>query len=103
MMVPAVTCNPPTGWCARGVGLASHCAAGVGLRCASGFGHPAALGRRSMRANLLNLSLAVALAASPAAVRAGPAEDQYAVAAGHYNQKRWKLAAEEFQTFLKDF
>jgi len=66
-------------------------------------GHPAALGRREMRANLLNLSLAVVLAASPALVWAGPAEDQYAVAAGHYNQKRWKLAAEEFRKFLADF
>jgi cellulose synthase operon protein C len=32
--------------------------------------------------------------------KAGPAEDQYAVAAGHYKQKRWKFAAEEFQAFL---
>ncbi len=56
-----------------------------------------------MRANLLNLRLAGALAASPALAWAGPAEDQYAVAAGHYNQKRWKLAAEEFRRFLTDY
>ncbi|HEV3022212.1 MAG TPA: tetratricopeptide repeat protein, partial [Pirellulales bacterium] len=55
-----------------------------------------------MRANLLNLSLALALV-MPGAARAGPAEDQYAVAAGHYNQKRWKLAAEEFRKFLADY
>lgn len=36
-------------------------------------------------------------------VSAGPAEDQYAVAAGHYQQARWKLAAEEFSTFLADY
>ena len=65
--------------------------------------HPAALGRREMRVNLLNLSLAIAVAATPALAWAGPAEDQYAVAAGHYNQKRWKLAAEEFQRFLTDY
>jgi TolA-binding protein len=55
-----------------------------------------------MRATLLNLSLALALAA-PSLARAGPAEDQYAVAAGHYNQKRWQLAAEEFRRFLADY
>ncbi|HVX09828.1 MAG TPA: tetratricopeptide repeat protein [Pirellulales bacterium] len=36
-------------------------------------------------------------------VLAGKAEDQYAVAAGHYKQKRWKFAADEFQTFLADY
>jgi TolA-binding protein len=43
------------------------------------------------------------LAISAGGTLAGPAEDQYAVAAGHYKQKRWKFAAEEFQTFLTDF
>ncbi|MGH7137809.1 MAG: tetratricopeptide repeat protein, partial [Pirellulales bacterium] len=46
--------------------------------------------------------LAVSLAL-PSAVLAGPAEDQYAVAAGHYKQKRWKFAADEFQSFLADY
>ncbi|MBN2293487.1 MAG: tetratricopeptide repeat protein, partial [Pirellulales bacterium] len=32
-----------------------------------------------------------------------PADDQYAVAAGHYSQKQWELAAEEFTTFLENF
>lgn len=46
--------------------------------------------------------LALALAAAAGVVWAGPAEDQFAVAAGHYQAKRWKLAAEEFQAFLAD-
>jgi TolA-binding protein len=47
-------------------------------------------------------SLALALLDGPRAW-AGPAEDQYAVAAGHYQQARWKLAAGEFRTFLADY
>lgn len=39
----------------------------------------------------------------PAAVQAGPAENQYAVAAGHYKEKRWKFAAEEFEAFLTSY
>ncbi|MBN2577458.1 MAG: tetratricopeptide repeat protein [Pirellulales bacterium] len=34
---------------------------------------------------------------------AGQPEDQFAVAAGHYEAQRWDLAAEEFQTFLQQF
>jgi TolA-binding protein len=34
---------------------------------------------------------------------AGPAEDQYAVAAGHYAAGRWRLASEEFGAFLTQF
>ncbi|HET6882911.1 MAG TPA: tetratricopeptide repeat protein [Pirellulales bacterium] len=49
---------------------------------------------------MLFVTAAMALAAGHAL--AGPAEDQYAVAAGHYKEKRWKFAAEEFQTFLAD-
>jgi cellulose synthase operon protein C len=41
------------------------------------------------------------LAASSAL--AGPAEDQYAVAAGHYAAGRWRLAVEEFDLFLDRF
>ena len=48
------------------------------------------------------LGLCLALAGERFAV-AGPAEDQFAVAAGHYQQQRWKLAAAEFRTFLADF
>ncbi|HEX5442704.1 MAG TPA: tetratricopeptide repeat protein [Pirellulales bacterium] len=49
------------------------------------------------------LALALSLAAAADVVWAGPAEDQFAVAAGHYKAKRWKLAAEEFQAFLADY
>ncbi|HVA48118.1 MAG TPA: tetratricopeptide repeat protein [Pirellulales bacterium] len=47
--------------------------------------------------------VAVVLALPCATAAAGPAEDQYAVAAGHYQQKRWKFAADEFRTFLADY
>jgi cellulose synthase operon protein C len=43
----------------------------------------------------------VLLTASPGA--ADEADDQYAVAAGHYDAGRWDLAAEEFQAFLQKF
>jgi TolA-binding protein len=58
-----------------------------------------------MRALSSNKSVLVLVAslALPSAVLAGPAEDQYAVAAGHYKQKRWKFAADEFQSFLADY
>jgi TolA-binding protein len=45
--------------------------------------------------------LGVALFALPG--RADEADDQYAVAAGHYAQERWKFAAEEFQAFLAKY
>lgn len=47
--------------------------------------------------------IAVAMVSLCAPVVAGPAEDQFAVAAGHYKQKRWKFAADEFRTFLADY
>ena len=43
--------------------------------------------------------MAGALFAAP--IRADEADDQFAVAAGHYAQQRWKLAVEEFQAFLE--
>jgi TolA-binding protein len=45
-------------------------------------------------------TIAVALAAQ---VRADPADDQFAVAAGHYSRGRWQMAADEFQIFLRDY
>ena len=48
------------------------------------------------------ISLISALACGSFVV-AGPAEDQYALGAGQYQQQRWKLAAAEFRTFLADF
>jgi cellulose synthase operon protein C len=47
-------------------------------------------------AGMLGLLAAVSLSA-------GEAEDQFAVAAGHYDAGRWELAAEEFQSFLQKF
>ncbi len=44
--------------------------------------------------------LGAVLAAVGRAATAGEAEEQYAVAAGHYAVGRWRLAAEEFQVFL---
>jgi TolA-binding protein len=49
------------------------------------------------------LVLAAALLTQPAVPSwAGEADDQFAVAAGHYAAQRWSLAAEEFQKFLAD-
>lgn len=35
--------------------------------------------------------------------RASEADDQFAVAAGHYDRQQWKLAVAEFQTFLQKY
>ncbi len=40
---------------------------------------------------------------SMATVRAEPADDQYRLAAVHYQHKRWDLAASEFRTFLAEY
>jgi TolA-binding protein len=45
----------------------------------------------------------VAMALAAARAGADEAEDQYAVAAGHYAQGRWQLAVDEFKTFLHDY
>lgn len=39
----------------------------------------------------------------PWAARADEADEQYAIAAGHYAQQRWKLAAEYFDSFLSKY
>ena len=53
----------------------------------------------------MNLGMATVLAALLLAVaaRADEADDRYAIAAGHYGQERWKMAVEEFRTFLDAF
>ena len=56
---------------------------------------------RNFRCSLLAF-VAVALIAGAHKAWAEPADDQYAVAAGHYAQGRWELAVEEFDQFLKD-
>ena len=49
------------------------------------------------------IAVLVAMALVAARASADEAEDQYAVAAGHYAQGRWQLAVDEFQTFLRDY
>ena len=44
--------------------------------------------------------VAWAMLAPAEGARAGEADDQFAIAAGHYQRQDWKLAAEEFRTFL---
>jgi TolA-binding protein len=57
-----------------------------------------------MRAIIVKCVLAAALVKALAAVAcAGPGDDQFAVAAGHYAARRWQLAAEEFQRFQSEF
>jgi len=53
----------------------------------------------------VSVALVVALAAvlTSRSLRADPADDQYAVAAGFYSREDWDLAAEEFRAFLDDY
>lgn len=48
-------------------------------------------------------ALAVRCEQAHSAADLAEADDQYAVAAGHYAQQRWKLAAEEFRTFVTKY
>lgn len=52
---------------------------------------------------VLGIWIAAIMAAIAAPLRAEEADDQYTVAAGHYDNERWKLAAEEFQKFLEKY
>ncbi len=50
------------------------------------------------------VALIVWFAIAPAApLHADEADDQFAVAAGHYDRQQWKLAVEEFRTFVQKF
>ncbi|MCC7085589.1 MAG: tetratricopeptide repeat protein [Pirellulales bacterium] len=49
------------------------------------------------------LSVLLACFALAPVVHADQADDQFAVAAGHYSAKRWQLAIDEFRTFLREF
>ena len=60
-------------------------------------------GRFVVRPWLPVLLFALAAIAVPNTSRADDANDQYAVAAGHYAEQRWKFAAEEFQAFLEKY
>ncbi len=69
-----------------------------------------ALGRRPLLALFLaaGVLFAAPARALPPAGRSndppnGQADDQFAVAAGHYAEQRWKLAVEEFQVFLQEY
>lgn len=57
-----------------------------------------------MLRGLLPIGMAIAgLALAAGTLRADEADDQFAVAAGHYAAGRWELAAEEFQNYLEQF
>lgn len=58
---------------------------------------------RAFRFLLFPISVAVAVSFGGLPAVGAPADDQFAVAAGHYKQQRWKLAAEEFSVFLNKF
>ncbi|MCH8241282.1 MAG: hypothetical protein IH897_01575 [Planctomycetes bacterium] len=47
------------------------------------------------------LSILLVATLAPAFSLADEADDQYAVAAGHYARKRWELAVEEFREYLQ--
>lgn len=53
--------------------------------------------------NLAFLLVVWAMFASSATLRADAPDDQFAVAAGHYDRGRWKLAVEEFRVFLQKY
>jgi len=60
-----------------------------------------AVSRSLLFTGALAAALAGLLLSTPAG--ADEADDQYAVAAGHYARQRWKFAAEEFRTLLKEY
>jgi len=64
----------------------------LALRCATAF-----------RRLTVILSLTMLLGGGAGSAVADEADEQYAVAAGHYAVERWSLAAEEFQAFLDQF
>lgn len=57
----------------------------------------------AIRQSVILAVVAGVLISSATPLRADEADDRFAVAAAHYDQGRWKLAAEEFQTFLQTF
>ena len=67
------------------------------------FAH-SAVGSRAMFRPPVALALlwVVLIAGRSATARADEADDQYAVAAGHYAAQRWALAVDEFQALLKE-
>jgi cellulose synthase operon protein C len=58
--------------------------------------------RFSPRKSLL-FCLSAAILSAAASLSADQADDQFAVAAGHYDRQRWKLAVDEFQAFVQKY
>ena len=56
-----------------------------------------------IRQILVLVFLAVAALGPATRLDAAESDDQYAVAAGHYDHGRWKLAIEEFRAFLEKY
>jgi len=52
--------------------------------------------------NLILFACVLVCSLASANVVADEASDQYAVAAGHYDQERWQFAVDEFRKFLRD-
>ena len=61
------------------------------------------LGGRPFCGNFVPALVVAAAAMTTAPLRAHEGDDQYALAAAHYSQRRWKLAAEAFESFLERF
>ncbi len=61
-----------------------------------------ARGRRR-RTLLAKTVLTLLLVCASSLASAGPADDQYDVATGHYSRKLWKLAVDEFEVFLEKY
>ncbi|NQU24695.1 MAG: hypothetical protein HQ567_25720, partial [Candidatus Nealsonbacteria bacterium] len=59
--------------------------------------------RKSFATATLRAAVVLVLLFGAVAARADEADDQYAIAAGHYGQGRWKMAVEEFRKFLDGF
>ena len=55
-----------------------------------------------IRQILVLVFLAVAALGPATRLDAAESDDQFAVAAGHYDRQQWKLAVEEFRTFLRN-
>ena len=58
---------------------------------------------KSWLQRLVPLGLVGLILAGAPLARCDEADDQYAVAAGNYGHQRWKLAADEFQVFLRAY
>lgn len=78
---------------------------GRGIGPARGNGKQDVFSAMSVTRRMISGVLLTLLAAGlPAwSVSADEADDQYAVAAGHYAAQRWQLATEEFQAFLDKY